>query len=48
MTGPGVSGPCLAKIRYMSLDGMRRKADTAACIAEIVELERTGKDAFRI
>ena len=40
--------PVFGQLRYMSLDGMRRKTDTAAYIAEIAELERTGKDAYRI
>jgi deoxyribodipyrimidine photo-lyase len=40
--------PVFGQIRHMSLDGMRSKTDTAAYIAGIVELERTGKDAFRI
>jgi hypothetical protein len=30
----------------MSLDGMRRKTDTAAYIGEIAEMERTGIDAW--
>jgi deoxyribodipyrimidine photo-lyase len=40
--------PVFGQLRYMSLDGMRRKTDTAAYIAEVAELERTRKDAFRI
>ncbi len=32
------------KMRYMSLEGLRRKTDTQAYIDEINELERTGKD----
>jgi hypothetical protein len=36
------------KIRYMSPEGMRRKTDTEAYIKEIAELERTGKDRWRI
>jgi deoxyribodipyrimidine photo-lyase len=40
--------PVFGQLRYMSLDGMRRKTDTAAYINEIGDLERTGKDVFRI
>jgi deoxyribodipyrimidine photo-lyase len=36
------------QLRYMSLEGMRRKTDTAAYIAEIGKLERTGRDECRI
>ena len=33
--------PVFGQIRYMSLEGMRRKTDTAGYISEIAELERT-------
>jgi deoxyribodipyrimidine photo-lyase len=36
------------QLRYMSLDGMKRKTDTAAYINEIAELERTGRDPYAI
>jgi hypothetical protein len=35
-------------IRYMSLDGMRRKTDVDAYLREIAHLEQTGQDPFRI
>jgi hypothetical protein len=35
-------------MRYMSLNGMRTKTDTAAYIEEIAELERTGTDPYRL
>ena len=40
--------PVFGQLRYMSLDGMKRKTDTAAYINEIAELERTGKDTYAI
>jgi deoxyribodipyrimidine photo-lyase len=40
--------PVFGQLRYMSLDGMKRKTDTAAYINEIVELERTGRDPYAI
>ena len=40
--------PIFGQLRYMSLDGMKRKTDTSAYIREIAELERTGKDIYRI
>ncbi|MEO7650316.1 MAG: deoxyribodipyrimidine photo-lyase [Bryobacteraceae bacterium] len=36
------------KVRYMTLDGMRRKTNVDAYIREIELLERTGKDPFRL
>ena len=36
--------PVFGKMRYMSLEGMKRKTDTQAYIEEIEKLERTGKD----
>jgi deoxyribodipyrimidine photo-lyase len=45
---PWVERPVFGQLRYMSFDGMRRKTDTAAYINEIAELERTGKDPWRI
>lgn len=35
-------------MRYMSLEGMRRKTNTQAYIDEIQELEKTGKDIRKI
>ena len=35
-------------IRYMGLDGMKRKTDVPSYIKEIEFLDRTGKDPFRI
>ena len=40
--------PVFGTLRYMSLDGMRRKTDVDAYIREIEYLERTGSDPFRI
>jgi len=40
--------PVFGQLRYMSLEGMRRKTDTEAYIAEIAEVERTGRDPWRI
>ena len=40
--------PIFGQLRYMSLDGMRRKTDVDAYIAEITELERTGRDPWRL
>jgi deoxyribodipyrimidine photo-lyase len=45
---PWAERPVFGQIRYMSLDGMRRKTDVAAYIGEISELERTGKDRWRL
>ena len=36
--------PIFGQIRYMGLDGMKRKTDTVSYINEIAELTRTGKD----
>lgn len=40
--------PIFGMVRYMSLDGMKRKTDVAAYIAEIDEIDRTGNDPFRL
>ncbi len=40
--------PIFGQLRYMSLDGMKRKTDTNAYIEEIAEMERTGKDRYRL
>lgn len=45
---PWVDRPIFGQLRYMSLEGMRRKTDTEAYIAEIAEIERTGKDPWRV
>ena len=40
--------PVFGQLRYMSLDGMKRKTDTAAYIKEVGYMERMGKDPYRI
>jgi deoxyribodipyrimidine photo-lyase len=45
---PWPERPVLGTLRYLSLDGMRRKTSVDAYIREITELERTGHDPFRI
>ncbi|MDP9172213.1 MAG: deoxyribodipyrimidine photo-lyase, partial [Acidobacteriota bacterium] len=40
--------PVFGQLRYMSLEGMRRKTDTEAYIQEIDDLQRTGRDRWRI
>jgi deoxyribodipyrimidine photo-lyase len=45
---PWAERPVFGQLRYMSLEGMRRKTDVDAYIKEIAALERTGKDPFRI
>lgn len=45
---PWAERPVFGQIRYMSLEGMRRKTDVDAYIKEIAALESTGKDPFRI
>ena len=45
---PWPERPIFGKVRYMSLDGMRRKTNVDAYIREIELLERTGKDPFRL
>jgi deoxyribodipyrimidine photo-lyase len=45
---PWAERPVFGQLRYMSLEGMRRKTDVDAYINEIAALERTGKDPFRI
>ncbi len=40
--------PIFGMVRYMSLEGMKRKTDVAAYIDEIASLEKTGKDPFRL
>ncbi len=39
--------PVFGKLRYMSLEGLKRKTDTQAYIREIQDLERTGRDAAK-
>lgn len=41
---PWPERPVFGKMRYMSLEGMKRKTDTRAYIDEIAELARTGRD----
>jgi deoxyribodipyrimidine photo-lyase len=45
---PWQERPVFGMIRYMSLDGMKRKTDVAAYLREIDHLERTGQDPFRL
>ena len=45
---PWTERPIFGQFRYMSFDGMKRKTDVDAYIKEITDLERTGKDPFRI
>ena len=40
--------PIFGSLRYMSLDGIKRKTHTAAYIEEIGMLERTGNDPHRV
>lgn len=40
--------PVFGQIRYMSFEGMQRKTDTAGYIGEIEEMERTGRDRWRL
>jgi hypothetical protein len=35
-------------VRYMGLEGMKRKTNVDAYLREIEHLERTGRDPFRI
>lgn len=39
--------PIFGLMRYMSLEGMRRKTKVGLYVQEIAELERTGKDPYR-
>ncbi len=45
---PWEERPVFGTIRYMSLEGMKRKTDVEAYLTEIDQLERTGRDPFRI
>jgi deoxyribodipyrimidine photo-lyase len=45
---PWTERPVFGQIRWMSLDGMKRKTDVDAYLKEIEFLERTGKDPFRL
>ncbi|MDQ6665926.1 MAG: deoxyribodipyrimidine photo-lyase [Acidobacteriota bacterium] len=40
--------PIFGSLRYMSFDGMKRKTDIGAYMEEIAEIEKTGKDRYRI
>lgn len=40
--------PIFGQVRYMSREGMRRKTDVNAYMAEIAELERTGRDVHAL
>ncbi|HEX4769477.1 MAG TPA: deoxyribodipyrimidine photo-lyase [Bryobacteraceae bacterium] len=44
---PWYTRPVFGSMRYMSLEGMKRKTDTAAYIAEIAQLEKTGKEIWQ-
>lgn len=41
---PWFERPIFGKMRYLSLEGMKRKTDTARYIEEIAELMKTGRD----
>ncbi len=45
---PWKERPVFGTIRYMSLEGMRRKTDVNVYLTEIAQLERTGRDPFRV
>lgn len=45
---PWPERPVFGKVRTMTLEGMRRKTQVDRYVAEIAELERTGRDPFRI
>lgn len=45
---PWKERPVFGMVRYMSIDGMKRKTDVDAYIHEIESLERTGRDPHRI
>ncbi len=45
---PWFERPIFGVMRYMSLDGMKRKTNTNVYMEEIAELERTGADPVRI
>ncbi|MGI8990444.1 MAG: deoxyribodipyrimidine photo-lyase [Bryobacteraceae bacterium] len=40
--------PIFGSLRYMSFEGMKRKTDIGAYMEEIAEIEKTGKDRYRI
>jgi deoxyribodipyrimidine photo-lyase len=44
---PWFERPIFGQLRYMSLEGMRRKTDVDAYIKEVALLERTGREAFQ-
>ncbi len=45
---PWFERPIFGTVRYMSLEGMKRKTDVNAYLREIDYLELTGKDPFRL
>lgn len=45
---PWGTRPIFGMVRYLSLDGMKRKTDVPAYVAQIAELERTGRDPARV
>jgi deoxyribodipyrimidine photo-lyase len=45
---PWQERPVFGMVRFMSLDGMKRKTDVEAYLGEIDQLERTGQDPFRV
>lgn len=45
---PWTERPIFGQVRWMSLEGMKRKTDVDAYIQEIASLERTGKEPFPI
>jgi deoxyribodipyrimidine photo-lyase len=45
---PWTERPIFGMVRFMGLDGMKRKTDTQSYIEEIERMERTGEDPFRL
>ena len=45
---PWPERPVFGTVRYMSLEGMKRKTGVDSYLEEIGQLERTGRDPFRI
>ena len=45
---PWTERPVFGQIRYMGLEGMKRKTDVGGYLKEIGFLEQTGKDPFRV
>ncbi|MCU1263516.1 MAG: Deoxyribodipyrimidine photo-lyase type [Bryobacterales bacterium] len=45
---PWGTRPVFGSLRYMSFEGMKRKTNVGAYMEEIAELERTGRDRWRL